>query len=79
MFGPALKAVANACVNILVFESLECLLCGTPQGGNNFNRINGLYQGAENGCLITTSGTDFEDTIGWLGIDGLGHVSDDEW
>ncbi len=76
--GPPEKTIPDTSRNVVVIEPLERFGGPFSQLLHDFDRVDTIDQWTEHRGLITASGADFQDHIARLGIQRLGHESNDE-
>ena len=79
VFRPPLEPIAHADMDIVVVESFECFRRVPSQFFDNFNRVDLIDDFPEDGRLITTSGSNFQDSVRRLRVQTFGHIRNDEW
>ena len=78
-FRPALKSIAHFHMRVLVIESRQAGRRIFGKRLDDLDRLNIFHQFGQDSGLITAAGSDFENTVGRLRPQLLGHEPDDEW
>ena len=78
VFGPALIAVADLDVDVVVVQPFERLRGLAAERFDDFDRVDVADELREDGRLIAAAGADFQHLVGRLRVEGFGHVGHDE-
>ena len=78
LFGPALVAVADLRVDVLVLQPLERQLGVLAERLDDLDRVDVFDERAEDRRLVAAAGADLEHLVGRLRVELLGHVGDDQ-
>ena len=78
MFGPALIAVADLRLDVIVTQPVERLRRALAELLDDLDRVDFRHQPAEHCGLVSAAGADLQDLVGGLRLELLGHVGHDE-